>query len=86
LPILNSFHRRLSLVLAIWFAFFTTTILIIFINCHKPNEELDKHDDDRRKIKDSFNRGRNRPSRRPEKNLLYEEQIMLSRLIKGKDV
>ncbi len=89
LPILNSFHRRLPLVLAIWFAFFTTVALIVFINCYPKEEEDGEMDATRGKntLRGSTSAApRNRPSRKPERNLTYPEQIMLSRLIKGKDV
>lgn len=89
IPMLDSFHRRLPLVLAIWFTFFTTTILIAFINCYPKEDEDGEMDATRGK---NTARGsnsaapRNRSSRKPERNLVYSEQVMLSRLIKGKDV
>ncbi len=85
LPVLNEFHRRLSLVLAIWFALLTSAVLVYVINV-KITEE-DESDELDRKRRNALSTARSgRISRRPEKNLIYGEQIMLSRMIKGKEI
>mmetsp|Transcript_22751 Transcript_22751/g.27898 ORF Transcript_22751/g.27898 Transcript_22751/m.27898 type:complete len:667 (+) Transcript_22751:69-2069(+) len=82
LPVLHSLHPQIPFVLAIWFAFFTTVTLFFLITCYKKEEEEEVTQ--RTKVK--RNKETNRPSRRPEKNLNYSERIMLSHLIKGKDI
>lgn len=90
IPILDNVNHRLPLVLAIWFAFLSTTVLVVVTQCHRrPDASASQEEENGdKKLKDSFyvSRNNNRPSRRPEKNLNYAERIMLSRLIKGKDV
>ena len=85
LPMINNLHRKLPLVLAIWIALCTTTVLVVFTQCHRfvQDDDIEKN---KKVSTDSFYNARTRPSRRPEKNLVYSERIMLSRLIKGKDV
>ena len=85
IPVLNSFHKRLPLVLAIWFSLLTTLIMVYVINV-KVREEDETYELERKNAS-ALTTGRSgRISRRPEKNLVYGEQIMLSRFIKGKDV
>jgi len=89
IPMLDSFHRSLPLVLALWFSFFTTTILVVFINCYRKEEEDEEMDATRGKNmprRPNSGAPKYRQSKRPERNLTYPEQVMLSRLIKGKDV
>ena len=86
LPLLYMLHPRLPLVLALWFALFSSTILAVSLACCRTSAEIQKLDnsvDQKIARSGSF---RARPSKRPERNLLYAEQVMLGRLIKGKDV
>jgi hypothetical protein len=92
LPKLDALTHRLPMLLAIWFALSATTMLLFFTLCRDPNKNEDdemnrnnnKSDNDRNNA--VVTRKKKRPSKRPEKNLVYGERIMLSRLIKGKDV
>ncbi len=94
IPMLDKVNPRLPLVLAIWFAFLSTTVLVVVIQCHRrpdaSSDEKQEEGNNEKSKKDSslfyVSRNSSRPSRRPEKNLNYTERIMLSRLIKGKDV
>ena len=86
LPLLYMLHPRLPLVLALWFALFSSTILAVSLACCRTSAEIQKLDNSVNQNIARSGSFRARPSRRPERNLLYAEQIMLGRLIKGKDV
>jgi len=86
LPLLYMLHPRLPLVLALWFALFSSTILAMSLACCRTSTEIQKMDNEVEKKIARSGSARARPSKRPERNLLYAEQVMLGRLIKGKDV
>ncbi len=84
IPILYNLHPRIPFVLGLWFAVASSTFLTIYMCCYHSGEPLD--DVNLRKNKRAVTAAKNRPSRRPERNLDYAEQVMLGRLMKGKDV
>ena len=90
LPLLYSLHPRLPLVMALWFALLSSLVLAVFLTFCRKSSDVETVDDDDRSKKlqptDSVRKLNSRPSKRPERNLLYAERVMLGRLIKGKDV
>jgi len=86
LPLLYALHPRLPLILALWSAFFSSTILFMFLICCRKSRDIQKMDNDVEQNIARAEAANIRPSKRPERNLMYVEQVMLSRLIKGKDV
>ena len=86
LPILYNIHPRLPTVVSAWFALLLSIILAFVLLCCKKSSEIKKLDDDVERRASRLDSKRMRMSKRPERNLTYSQQLMLSRLIKGKDV
>lgn len=86
LPLLYVLHPRLPLLLALWCTLFSSTLLALFLACCRKSTEVQRMDNDVEKNIARSETARIRPSKRPERNLLYAEQVMLGRLIRGKDV
>ena len=87
IPLIYRFHPRLPLILALWFNIVTSIGVAFCLSCCGNSEEMKQLDNNFLKRKRSDRPpSRSRQSRKPERNLLYAERVMLGRLIKGKDV
>jgi len=81
LPFLHALHPRLPFILGLWYALISSVTFTVYMWCFPRGDDVEL---DEAGLQSTATR--NRPSRRPERNLVRSERVMLARLMKGKDV